>query len=106
MTSLRRHPRTPAFTGIVPNRFVVGLLLLLATVVIDAGQPLKPHDTSSPRATMESYLALTDEGARRMVDHVISIKSINIDFLQQQPFQPRLSERLHLGEQPVEQQLP
>ncbi len=58
-----------AFTGIVANRFFVGLLLLLAAITIDAGQPLKPPDTSSPRATMESFLALTDKVARRFVEY-------------------------------------
>ena len=55
--------------GIVANRFAVGLLLLLTAIAIDAGQPLKPPDTSSPRATMESFLALTEEGTRRIIEY-------------------------------------
>ncbi len=47
------------------ERLVIWLLLLLITGTAGAGHPLEPIDTSSPRATMESFLALTDEAAQR-----------------------------------------
>jgi MscS family membrane protein len=46
-------------------RVVAALLLALMMSAADARHPLEPADTSSPRATMESFLSLTQETARR-----------------------------------------
>jgi MscS family membrane protein len=51
-------------TAINARRFIC-LLLLLVVQAAEARTPLEPLDTSSPRATMESFLALTDEAAVR-----------------------------------------
>ena len=55
------------------NRLFTRLIaLLLFSLIADtsgAQHPLEPVDTSSPRATMESFLALTDEFARRIVEY-------------------------------------
>ncbi len=47
------------------SRSAVLLLGLLIVCTVGALNPLEPVDTSSPRATMESLLALTEEAARR-----------------------------------------
>ena len=47
------------------SRLVVALLLMLIAGAAVAGNPLLPIDTSSPRATMQSFLALTEETAER-----------------------------------------
>jgi len=47
------------------SRFVALLLLLLVAGAAGARNPLQSEDTSSPRATMESFFALTEEAARR-----------------------------------------
>jgi MscS family membrane protein len=51
-------------TAIIAKRFVC-LLLLFVVQVAEAWSPLESLDTSSPRATMASFLALTDEAAGR-----------------------------------------
>jgi len=51
------------------ERLVIWLLLLLITGAAGAGHPLEPVDTSSPRATIESFLTVTDEAARRFVEY-------------------------------------
>jgi MscS family membrane protein len=43
----------------------LGILLLATGNIAGAQSPLEPIDTSSPRATLESFLALTDESANR-----------------------------------------
>ena len=45
------------------------ILLLLVAGIAAARYPLESADTSSPRATMESFLALTDEAARRLIEY-------------------------------------
>lgn len=44
---------------------VILLLVLVITTSASAGSPLLPVDTSSPRATMESFISLTEEAAER-----------------------------------------
>jgi len=51
------------------KKALISLLVLLVSGATGAGHPLEPSDTSSPRATMESFLALTDEAARRLVEY-------------------------------------
>ena len=46
-------------------RSLIALLLLLIASNAGARSPLKPPDTSSPRATYASFLALTEEAGRR-----------------------------------------
>lgn len=46
-------------------RIAIPLLLLLVTSTADASNPLLPVDTSSPRATMQSFMTLTSEAADR-----------------------------------------
>ena len=48
--------------------FVVVLLLLIAGSA-GARHPLEPLDTSSPRATMESFLVFTEEASRRYTEY-------------------------------------
>jgi hypothetical protein len=43
---------------------VVALLLVMMTGAAYARHPLEPADTSSLRATMDSFLSLTQEAAR------------------------------------------
>jgi MscS family membrane protein len=52
-----------------------GLLLLFSTVeaCADARHPLTPLDTSSPRATFESFFALTEEAAQRISEYRASL---------------------------------
>lgn len=50
---------------VVLRRITIGLLLLIVGSSANARHPLEPADTSSPRATMQSFLALTDEAADR-----------------------------------------
>lgn len=45
------------------------LLLLVIACAAGAGHPLEPIDTSSPRATFESFLALTDEAGRSYTEY-------------------------------------
>ena len=45
------------------------LLILFIAGIAGAGHPLEPLDTSSPRATLESFLVLTDEAARRFTEY-------------------------------------
>jgi MscS family membrane protein len=51
------------------TRLVALLVLLLVAGTASAEHPLEPVDTSSPRATMKSFLALTEEGARRYTEY-------------------------------------
>ncbi len=51
------------------TRVVATLLLVLSTAAINAQHPLEPVDTSSPRATMESFIVLTDEASRRYSEY-------------------------------------
>jgi MscS family membrane protein len=44
---------------------IFSLLLLLFVATANAGHPLAPIDTSSPRATISSFLTLTEEAADR-----------------------------------------
>lgn len=55
------------FTGTcaLTSKLVALLLCLLITGTAGARHPLEPVDTSSPRATLESFLAVTEEVARR-----------------------------------------
>jgi MscS family membrane protein len=46
-------------------RCTIALAFALISGTIGAANPLKPLDTSSPRATFESFLALTEEAASR-----------------------------------------
>jgi len=49
---------------------LLGLLLLWVIAgTAGAGHPLEPIDTSSPRATFESFLAVTDETARLYTEY-------------------------------------
>lgn len=57
-----------AFSAIA-RRVVAGILLLLVVDAATAWQSLEPVDTSSPRATMESFLRLTEETSRRSLEY-------------------------------------
>lgn len=57
INTIRKHKRH--FT-----KLAALLLLFVIANTSGAQNPLKPLDTSSPRATLESFLANTDEGAR------------------------------------------
>jgi MscS family membrane protein len=48
---------------------VIVLVLLLMAATAGAQHPLKPLDTSSPRATIASFLAITDDVARRYAEY-------------------------------------
>lgn len=48
---------------------LVGWVLLLTATNVGARHPLEPFDTSSPRATLESHLELSDELARRFMEY-------------------------------------
>jgi MscS family membrane protein len=50
-------------------RFVVALLLALIAGTVSARHPIALLDTSSPRATFASFLALTVEAARRQSEY-------------------------------------
>lgn len=45
------------------NRLIAALLLVVFAATAVAGKPLEPVDTSSPRATVQSFLMLTEEAA-------------------------------------------
>jgi len=51
------------------TRLIALLLPLMLAGTARAQHPLEPVDTSSPRATMTSFLALTEEGARRYSEY-------------------------------------
>lgn len=53
----------------ITTRLFAGLLLLFVAPLAEAGNPLEPLDTSSPQATMESFLALTEQAARRWAEY-------------------------------------
>ena len=55
-------------TGLL-TRWLVVVLLLLVTVSAGARHPLEPLDTSSPRATMASFLVVTEEATRRYAEY-------------------------------------
>lgn len=55
--------------GAFRGRFFFALLLVLVTPAAGALAPLAGPDTSSLRATFESFLALSEEAARRLSDH-------------------------------------
>ncbi|MGD8644022.1 MAG: mechanosensitive ion channel [Chromatiales bacterium] len=50
-------------------RLLGSLLLLFSAGIAGAGHPLEPLETSSPRATLESFLVVTDEAARRFTEY-------------------------------------
>ncbi len=50
-------------------RIVVALLLLLVSSTAVALSPLEPADTSSPRATIASFLAITDDVMSRYIEY-------------------------------------
>ena len=55
------------------TKFVmVAILCLLIAGIARAGHPLDPVDTSSPRATVTSFLALTEEAAQRYSEYRLS----------------------------------
>lgn len=54
--------------GALRSRVLLAFLLLLTASTAGALQPLAPPGTSSPRATFESFLALTEEAGRRLSD--------------------------------------
>ena len=45
------------------NKLSAALLLVVVAGTVGARQPLEPVDTSSPRATVQSFLTLTEEAA-------------------------------------------
>jgi len=51
------------------TRLLVLLLFLLITGTAGARHPLEPLDTSSPRATFESFLAMTEEAVGRVSEY-------------------------------------
>jgi hypothetical protein len=55
--------------GVFISRLLVLLLLLVVTDYVTARHPLEPLDTSSPRATIESFLVLTEEFGRRYSEY-------------------------------------
>ncbi len=74
MVEHKQYASSSLSTGLRSNRLLFARLVSLLVVVMLAGganarYPLEPMDTSSPRATMESFLALTDEAARRFVEY-------------------------------------
>ena len=64
-------------------RILVALLLLLIAGTAGARHPLEPADTSSPRATIESFLALTEETGRRYLQYRESPSPATMDALYQ-----------------------
>jgi len=72
-----------ARTGLFTGRLLMVLFLLLIAGTAGALQPLEPVDTSSPRATMESFLALAEESGRRYAEYLDSPSRATYDaFLQ------------------------
>jgi len=55
--------------GPITPRILSGILLLLVVNAASAWEPLEAVDTSSPRATMESFLRLTEEASRRSSEY-------------------------------------
>ena len=45
------------------EKLIAALLLVVVASTAGARQPLEPVDTSSPRATVQSFLTLTEEAA-------------------------------------------
>lgn len=64
LIQLNNMLRPIAHHGLV-RRSILPLVFLLISGVARAENPLEPVDTSSPRATIESVFALTDEVAKR-----------------------------------------
>ena len=62
-------------------KVVVVTLLLLITNTASALNPLEPLDTSSPRATMKSFVVATEAFGRRYTEYRASPSSANQDML-------------------------
>lgn len=62
-------------------RILIALLLALIAGTAGAMHPLEPADTSSPRATIESFLALTEEVGRRYLEYQESPSPAKQDML-------------------------
>jgi hypothetical protein len=66
----RTAARTPdpwrSRTAVLIGRLLITLVLLPISPSVGALQPLEAPDTSSPRATFESFLALSDEAAHSL----------------------------------------
>jgi len=56
----------------VNNRLTLFFLSIIVAGTADAWHPLEPLDTSSPRATMESFLDVSDEAASRFLAYLDS----------------------------------
>ena len=54
---------------LLPGRVIAFLVMVMLVGGANARYPLEPVDTSSPQSTMKSFLALTDEAARRLVEY-------------------------------------
>jgi hypothetical protein len=66
--------------AIANSRLVVALLLLLSGTA-GARHPMEPLDTSSPRATFASFLALSEEAAARLSEYRHSPSPVTHDAL-------------------------
>jgi MscS family membrane protein len=62
---MSRRTSAPAYAGVSAAVIWLGALLAAIEPPASAENPLEPVDTSSPRATLESFLSLTGETARR-----------------------------------------
>ncbi len=58
--------------GVLIRGLVVVLLVLVMAANAVAQNPLEPSDTSSPRATINSFLVLTQEVSRRYIEYRLS----------------------------------
>jgi MscS family membrane protein len=70
----KQHVSSAMTTGLcsnllMPGRFIAFLVMVMLVGGANARPPLEPVDTSSPRATMESFLTLTDQAAQRLVEY-------------------------------------
>ena len=60
--------RAEGCTLLSPGRVIALLVILMLIGGADADFPLEPPDTSSPRATVKSFLTLTDQAAQRLAE--------------------------------------
>ncbi len=87
-----------AGNGVFTRRFVFVLLCLLIAGTAGARHPLEPLDTSSPRATLESFLTVTEEVEQRYSEYRESPSPATEDALLQ--MRDRYRQLLDLSEVP------